>query len=410
MKNLIKEENMRFAVFILITLFHTSLIAQGIEFFKGTYPEAKLLAEKENKNIFVDAYTTWCGPCKKMVRETFSDPYVGRYFKENFIALQLDAENESESEFFKEFTATAFPSLFWLDKSGDLMDMQIGFLDAEGFIKATKLAAENNLMNEFRMLQERWNNEERNFNLYQKYTSVAYKVKPKLSRSIAEEYISGLTKDDLLSLNTFKVLQSFTREADNSIFFDLLIENWDTYMKKVDSPEDSWSRLYSTLVRYASIYRNDKDMEGYNRQIKLIENLNFKHSTLFLDSVKLENLIFDKHYSEAINEMLRLTEKYSDKAFLYDNYYYTLILSGYFLNEGVNLEEAEKLITFTRKNAKIKATQKSMLYMASAYAYKKDYKTAYEYLASLGFYPQPMLSNALYSKLNLPVPRSEFPW
>lgn len=401
---------MRIIILSLILLFNNYLYAQGIEFFKGTYPEAKILAQKDNKKIFVDAYTTWCGPCKKMVKETFTDPDVGRYFDQNFIALQLDAENEAESEFFKDYTATAFPSLFWLDSHGDLMDMQIGFLDATGFLEATKSASEKNLMAEYRILEKQWQTGERDFDLYQKYTRMAYKVKPEIGKSIAEEYISSLTNEEILSIETFSVLQSFMRQPEDNVFFNTLIKNWDHYMKESENPEENWSRLYSSLVRYASIYRNDKNMESYNQQVNLIENLNFEHKELLLESIQLENLIFDEKYSEAIDEMIRLTDKYSDKTFLYDNYYYTLILSGYFLKEEVNLEEAEKLIAFTRKNAKIKATQKSMLYLASAYAYKKDYKTAYEYLASLGFYPQPMLSNALYGKLNLPVPSNEFPW
>ena len=394
----------------ILILINASLYAQGIEFFKGTYPEAKILAEKSNKKIFVDAYTTWCGPCKKMVKETFSDPDVGKYFNQNFVALQLDAENESESEFFREYTATAFPSLFWLDGKGDLLDMHVGFLDAAGFLEATKIASEKNLTAEYESLKRRWESDERDFNLFKEYQRMISKVKPQLSKGIAEEYILGLTEEELLSINTFTVLQSFMRTPDDNVFFNTLIKNWDQYVEKSENPDDNWSRLYSSLVRLASIYRNNKDIETYNKHIDLIENLNFDYKDLFLESIQLENLIFDKKYSEAIDEMIKLTDKYSDKTFLYDNYYYTLILGGYFLKEEVDFEYAEKLIAFARKNAKIKATQKSMLYLATAYAYKKDYKSAYEYLASLGFYPQPMLSNALYSKLNLPIPRDEFPW
>lgn len=59
--------------------------AQGIEFFHGTYDEALEKARTGNKQIFVDVYTSWCGPCKKMAKEVFTLPEVGTYFNEHFI-------------------------------------------------------------------------------------------------------------------------------------------------------------------------------------------------------------------------------------------------------------------------------------------------------------------------------------
>lgn len=45
-----------------------STINAQIVFEKGTWEEVKEKAAKENKPIFVDAYTTWCGPCKWMAK------------------------------------------------------------------------------------------------------------------------------------------------------------------------------------------------------------------------------------------------------------------------------------------------------------------------------------------------------
>lgn len=44
---------------------------QGIEFFHGTWEEALEQAQIQDKVIFVDAYTTWCGPCKRMSKNVF---------------------------------------------------------------------------------------------------------------------------------------------------------------------------------------------------------------------------------------------------------------------------------------------------------------------------------------------------
>ena len=56
----------------------------GIRFFEGTLKEALAKAKKEGKFVFFDAYASWCGPCKTMENEVFTDSAVGAYFNEKF--------------------------------------------------------------------------------------------------------------------------------------------------------------------------------------------------------------------------------------------------------------------------------------------------------------------------------------
>ncbi|MFR6381410.1 MAG: thioredoxin family protein [Odoribacter splanchnicus] len=72
--------------------------AQGVNFRPLSYTEAIELAAKENKMVFIDFYTTWCGPCKRMSKEVFPQQEVGEYFNRTFISLKLDAEKENGLE------------------------------------------------------------------------------------------------------------------------------------------------------------------------------------------------------------------------------------------------------------------------------------------------------------------------
>jgi len=58
--------------------------------------DALAAQKKEPKKIFMDAYTTWCGPCKLLDKNTFSDPKVIKYINENFYAVKFNAEGTEE--------------------------------------------------------------------------------------------------------------------------------------------------------------------------------------------------------------------------------------------------------------------------------------------------------------------------
>lgn len=59
-----------------------------------TWEEAIELNKTEQKKLFVDLYTDWCGWCKKMDNSTFKDPAVVAYMSENFIAVKFNAEQK----------------------------------------------------------------------------------------------------------------------------------------------------------------------------------------------------------------------------------------------------------------------------------------------------------------------------
>jgi len=115
MTTLIKLMRIISVVFALTFFLSISIKAQGIEFFHGTWEEALLKAKEEDKIIFVDAFTTWCGPCRNMAANTFPDPEVGTLFNQYFISLKIDMEKEMGHEFGKKFFVSAYPTLFFID-------------------------------------------------------------------------------------------------------------------------------------------------------------------------------------------------------------------------------------------------------------------------------------------------------
>ena len=91
-----------------------------------------------DKPIFIDVYTTWCGPCKKMDRTTFQDSAVSAILNENFTCLKWDAEDDRFRELTKRFDVKAYPTLLFLNADRELINRPIGFLEAKELSKTAE--------------------------------------------------------------------------------------------------------------------------------------------------------------------------------------------------------------------------------------------------------------------------------
>lgn len=61
-----------------------------------TFEEAVEKSKTEKRKIFVDVYTDWCGWCKVMDKNTFSEPKVAQILNEKFYAVKFNAEQRDD--------------------------------------------------------------------------------------------------------------------------------------------------------------------------------------------------------------------------------------------------------------------------------------------------------------------------
>jgi len=64
-----------------------------------TFEEAVEKSQTEQRKVFIDVYTDWCGWCKVMDKNTFSQPDIAEYLNENFYPVKLDGEQKEDIEF-----------------------------------------------------------------------------------------------------------------------------------------------------------------------------------------------------------------------------------------------------------------------------------------------------------------------
>ena len=106
----------------------------GIQFTEGTWDEVRSKALEENKMIFMDVYTTWCGPCKRMSQNVFTDPQVGVFFNQHFINYQIDAERGEGIGLSNQYQIGAYPTMLFVDYNGQLIHKMTGYRPSEPFL------------------------------------------------------------------------------------------------------------------------------------------------------------------------------------------------------------------------------------------------------------------------------------
>ncbi len=122
---------------LFFTLFGFS---QGIEYEHGSWKEVLEKAKQSNKPIFVDVYTSWCGPCKKMSKEIFFLPEVGKAYNSNFICYGIDAEKGVGIEIAKRYEVMSYPTYLFIKPDGILFSRSAGFMNVDKFIAMAQTA------------------------------------------------------------------------------------------------------------------------------------------------------------------------------------------------------------------------------------------------------------------------------
>src|SRR5438270_7733634 len=124
---------------IFVSLLHAQ--DRSISFEQSSLAEIKAKAANENKAIFLDAFTSWCGPCKKLAREVFTDDEVADYFNAHFINASFDMEKGEGVRLVKLYGIKAYPSLVFIDADGKMISKREGALDKRSFLDFAKTSA-----------------------------------------------------------------------------------------------------------------------------------------------------------------------------------------------------------------------------------------------------------------------------
>ena len=165
-------------------------------------------AKKEKKLIFIDCYTSWCGPCKMLSSQVFTLENVGNQFNADFVNVKYDMEKDADGVKLKDaFEIKAFPTLVFVDpKTEQVVHKMVGAGSAEWLMEGGKIAKDpqNNLSG----LTKRYDAGERNVDLLSRYlNALASAYMQEKQGAVAAEYLNALSDDEIVTKDNWDLIK-----------------------------------------------------------------------------------------------------------------------------------------------------------------------------------------------------------
>ena len=248
----------------------TVLATEGINFEKKmTWAEIKAKAKKEQKMIFFDAYTSWCGPCQYLETSIYTNRGVASYYNSNFINAKFDMEKGEGIKLAKEFNIMAYPTLLFFSPEGVLLHKIIGAMEAPAFINLGKDA--RNPAKQFYTLQQKVVDKQASRELFLTWLKMAEDIDDISLGDIAASWLSG--QNDLLA--TVEI-------ANASMLYAKVTEQQLSYLykekKKIQlllkwSTDEINTTLYQKLFNLAvkSVDNGNPSTTGFSNMISKFE-------------------------------------------------------------------------------------------------------------------------------------------
>jgi len=235
----------------IFLLFSTlSVFAQGIEFEHTSWSEAVKKAKAENKLIFVDVYTSWCGPCKVMATQVFTRSEIGATYNRGFVNVKIDAEKGEGIALAKKYEVKSYPTYLFINPADEsLFDRSKSSIAAADFNDLgdrviTKFSGKKEIG--LADLDAKYKSGD-----YDEAFSRAYikrlKAEGKSTNAVLEAYITKFITNAATSDQLYFIGLNFTKGAGSKLY-DYMIKNYieiDAVLCKNDGV--SAANLYNKL-------------------------------------------------------------------------------------------------------------------------------------------------------------------
>ncbi|MBR1466796.1 MAG: thioredoxin family protein [Bacteroidaceae bacterium] len=287
-----------------------TLMAQGMVFEPEgtTLEQAAAKAKAENKLVFMDCYTQWCGPCKKMAKDVFTQEMVGAYMNPKFVNIKVDMESDYGTPLAKKLQITAYPTFVIFN--GDAKEVG-RFLGSSDGVKFIENVGKNSMDTNTSDLEQRFKSGDRDPQFLQDYLktlTASYKVDD--ANDVAEAILEG--KEETFAMDP-ELAGIFMKHINNPFSkpFKQIMKT-DVILKGTVGSEAVDMKVQNVLTNYMRKLVVEKDgtasldQANYDAFVKLTKDAGMRNANHF----KLTPLILLAEKQKDYDSYLKYIKEY----------------------------------------------------------------------------------------------------
>jgi thioredoxin-related protein len=346
-----------FFVFLTVILF----AQESIQFQDLPFKELIAKAKKENKIIFIDAYASWCGPCKLMEKNVFTKKSVGDYYNANFVNARFDMEKGEGREIAAKYGVRSYPTYLFLNGDGELVSQNLGYMEESVFLAmAQDINSPNNKKGS---LKERFANGEKDPEFLINIMKLNSTSDFEFAKKASERYFEKKKKTEELSKDDIGFLLFFLKsvEEPNYKIFTSRKADIIKYLPEETYKEFDHQLILSKIVVQSIDDKNKRINDDYF--LKTAEPLVGKYDALIkLNQTKLSYYEQNANYPEYEKAAL---EYYKNSDSFEPN---QLLKAAWIFSENIkNTSSLKKAVEWAEKSVMRGETSENTFILAKLY-------------------------------------------
>lgn len=334
---------------LFLGLFFLSMLSfaqdRFIQFETASFKAALDKARENDKLLFVDCYTSWCGPCKMLAKEVFTNNEVADYFNENFIALKVDCEKGEGPGIAKQYKVSGYPTLLFLDGDGNLVNKIVGAATPAAFLEKVKKGLDPSTSLYGKEKRYKAGERDRAFvlDLIESYKAIHETQKAK---QVSLELLPTLGERELLTKEMWDVVRYYYVSTYGSEWWNFILKHKDDYVAVVGE-KALGDKIGETMHPYLFSYsygrkkaENKKDFKTYKA---LIDEYQPRQKGILYSFIKLgESASFD-NFNGYFKTLLKVVPEMD-----LSEHYRFFVNALDFLAKNVDSKQKQQLLTLLK--------------------------------------------------------------
>ena len=291
---------------------------KGVRFLDNVaWSEVVKQAKEAGKMIFVDCYTTWCGPCKMLASDVFPREDVGALINEHFVSVKYDVERGEGLAFAKEHREliNAYPTLLMFTTDGELYHRMVGYYPAESMIRVLRVRLSGQTPES---LEKEYKAGRRDYDFIMTYLDVLVTAEQmEKYAEVKRDYVRSFPLDSLLNPQVWEIAESVIEKPDSPEYRYVLTHLDEFQSRGFDRYDLEWklSLTYyyelSSLIDLGFETTNADTLRQMQERLRVLDTLArhpVKSFPEYLACVRVEESFLAADYEEMYYRLIYLGE------------------------------------------------------------------------------------------------------